>query len=88
MKHPKTFIEKAPQVRAILLGDENVQIVMRWIGQHSATPLYQRMNDTFIIDLLEGDLIIEIGWWVLRHADGTFSACTQEFMDENYEEYV
>ena len=86
MMHPKTFTEKTPQIRAILLGNDNVQIVMRWIGQHSATPMYKRMNDTFIIDLLDGELILEIGWWVLRHEDGTFSTCTQEYMEENYEE--
>ncbi len=86
MKFPKTFIEKTPQVRAMLLGKDNVQVVMRWIGQHSATPIYQRMHDTFIIDLIKGELIIELGWWVLRHQDGTFSTCTPEFMEANYSE--
>lgn len=86
MKFPKTFIEKAPQVRAMLLSKDNIQIVMRWIGQHSATPIYSRMSDTFIINLIEGELIIEIGWWVLRHQDGSFSTCTPNYMTEHYDE--
>ena len=88
MKFPKKFRENAPEVKAMLLGKENIQIVMRWIGQHSATPLYKRMNDTFIIDLIEGELIIELGWWVIRHQDGAFSTCNEQYMQENYTEVV
>ena len=86
MKYPKSFKEKRPTVRAILLSADNIQTVMRWIGQHSSTPLYKRMLDTFIIDLMEGELIVELGWWVLRHSDGSFSTCTPLYMEENYEE--
>ncbi len=85
MIYPKSFREKSPQVRAILLEQDNVAVVMRWIGQHSATPIYKRMNDTFIIDLIDGEIVIELGWWVVRDQDGAFSTCTPEYMEEHYE---
>lgn len=86
MKHPRKFKEKRPPVKAILLGEENIDVVMRWIGQNTSTPIYKRMNDTFMLDLIEGELVIELGWWIVKDADSNFSACTPRYFEENYTE--
>jgi hypothetical protein len=86
MKYPINVQEQRPVLKAILLGTENIEIVMRWIGANSSTRQYKRMLDTIIIDMLEGELITEIGWWVLRHPGGEFTTCNEEYFKENYEQ--
>ena len=87
MQYPRDYREKRPIVKAILLEEDNINIVMRWIGARSATRTYQRMNDTIIIDMVAGELITEIGWWIYLLPDGTFMTCNKQYFEENYEEH-
>ena len=87
MQYPHDYKEKRPIIKAILLGEDNINTVMRWIGARSATRTYQRMQNTIIIDMVGGELIAEIGWWIYLQPDGTFLTCNQQYFEENFEEH-
>ncbi len=84
MIHPREYREITPVVKAMRFGPDNIDIVMRWIGQVTSTPLYKRMNDTFFIDLIEGELLLEFDWWVVKDAEGNFSTYTEDCFREHY----
>lgn len=87
MKYPKAYREKSPTFKAMLITEENVPTVMKWIGVNISTNEYQRIKDTIIITSSLGEeLLTEIGWWVVRDEDGNFTTCNQEYFESYYEE--
>ena len=87
----KMFRKKPCVIEAIQLLEEQLMSVFEFIGESKNYPECKiaginPANGKFTIKTLEGDMIAEVGDWIIKGIKGEFYPCKPDIFKESYEE--
>lgn len=77
----KKYKSIKPPIEAVLITKENIKEVHKWCESESGVGL-----QTFLIKTLEGDMLAEVGNYVIKGISGEFYVCKPDIFEKSYEE--
>ena len=84
----KEFRKKPVVIRAIHFTDENKDIVYNTLSEikQNITPSFNKDVPCLIIPTLEGEMIANLGDWIIQGIKGELYPCKPDIFEATYEE--
>ena len=81
----RKFRKKPVVIEAVQLTKENKDMVFNWIPGN-VYPVWVDKLPAIKIETLEGDMIAQVGDWVIKGTEGEFYPCKDKIFKDIYEE--
>jgi hypothetical protein len=73
-------------IEAMQFTDDNKHQVFNWIAGNRYPYFDENKNPTLKIETLEGDMMAQLGDWIIKGVNGEFYPCKDEIFRKTYEE--
>lgn len=83
---PKRFRKKPVVIEAMQFTDDNKNQVFNWITCNVAPAWDANGNPAMKIQTLEGDMLAQLGDWVIKGVKGEFYPCKADVFAATYED--
>lgn len=87
MKTQGKFKKKPVVIDAMLYNGHNFFQLAAWVRELGGDPMMiHQVNETLVIDTMEGPMQALPGWYIIRGVKGEFYSCAPDVFELTYEE--